>query len=114
MQDECSGEEVGEEYVDYLLNKYADYVSCIVFFGGENKKDSLKRIIEKARNKNKNLHFCLYTGRTSIEEDLLRELDYIKMGEYRKDLGGLGSKNTNQLFLDLKNNKDITNKFIRS
>ena len=46
------------------------------------------------------LKTCLYSGRENIEafRGLLPLLDYLKLGEYRPDRGGLDSPNTNQRF----------------
>ena len=46
------------------------------------------------------LKTCLYSGCENVEpfRDLLLLLDYLKLGEYRPDRGGLDSPNTNQRF----------------
>lgn len=51
------------------------------------------------------LKTCLYSGRENIEafRDLLPLLDYLKLGEYRPDRGGLDSPNTNQRFYRVVN-----------
>lgn len=48
---------------------------------------------------------CLYSGCESVEpfRDLLPLLDYLKLGEYRPDSGGLDSSNTNQRFYRIIN-----------
>lgn len=51
------------------------------------------------------LKTCLYSGCESVEPffDLLPLLDYLKLGEYRPDRGGLDSPNTNQRFYRVVN-----------
>lgn len=51
------------------------------------------------------LKTCLYSGCENVEpfRDLLPLLDYLKLGEYRPDRGGLDSPNTNQRFYRLVN-----------
>ena len=46
------------------------------------------------------LKTCLYSGCKSVEpfRDLLPLLDYLKLGKYRPDRGGLDSPDTNQRF----------------
>ena len=46
------------------------------------------------------LKTCLYSGCERAEPflDLLPLLDYLKLGEYQPDRGGLDSPNTNQRF----------------
>ena len=47
----------------------------------------------------------MYSGCESVEPffDLLPLLDYLKLGEYRPDRGGLDSPNTNQRFYRVVN-----------
>ena len=48
------------------------------------------------------LKTCIYSGRDISEIDLFRDLvisgylDYLKIGRYKKDLGGLNRSTTNQ------------------
>ena len=61
---------------------------------------------------------CLYSGSDALNElsELLAELDYIKIGRYQKEFGGLNSKTTNQRMYEIKDGKisdDITYKFWR-
>lgn len=46
------------------------------------------------------LKTCLYSGCESVElfRNLLPLLDYLKLGEYQPNRGGLDSPNTNQRF----------------
>lgn len=46
------------------------------------------------------LKTCLYSGCESVKPfcDLLPLLDYLKLGEYQPDRGGLDSPDTNQRF----------------
>lgn len=93
-----------------LIQKYNYYISCVLFLGGEwnhNMVDYLKII------QSYNLKTCLYTGNDTIVDELVPYLNYIKIGHYDKELGGLNNKNTNQRFIDLDNNRDITYKFWR-
>ena len=92
-----------------ILQKYEGLISCICFLGGEWDKDFPKFLkVCKAHN----YKTCLYTGLEKIEdEEILANLDYLKTGPYKKELGGLQSKNTNQIFMDLKNNKILNHLF---
>ena len=51
------------------------------------------------------LKTCLYSGCENVESfrDLLPLLDYLKLGEYQPDRGGLDSPNTNQRFYRVVN-----------
>ena len=90
-----------------LLDKYGD-VDCILFMGEGNDKD---RLIELAKIvKNKNLLVALYSGSNFIDKDYVCIFDYIKIGEYIAELGGLECKGTNQKLYKVKDNNlvDIT------
>ena len=95
--------------IDELLEEYGDLISCVCFMGGDQNSKELEYCIDKA--KEKQLKTCLYTGTDNInliDKSIIQKLDYIKVGKYIEDLGGLDSKTTNQKMYDLKNNKEIT------
>ena len=106
-----SNEKLTEDYIKELLKKYGEYISCVTFFNGDNYKEKLLSIITLVKEVNKDLKICLYTGRTVVDKELLDVLDFLKIGEFNEKLGGLASPLTNQRFIDVKNNKDITNLF---
>lgn len=95
--------------MDELLEEYGDLISCVCFMGGDQNSKELEYCIDKV--KEKQLKTCLYTGTDNtnlIDKSIIQKLDYIKVGKYIEDLGGLDSKTTNQKMYDLKNNKEIT------
>ncbi len=94
------------------LNQYQSYISCVLFYGGEWCKSELIEMLIHA--KQLNLKTCLYTGQTFIDNDLKEHLDYLKLGPYSKKHGNLSQPTTNQKFLDVKHNQDITSKFWHS
>lgn len=106
-----SGYEFTLNDLQKLVSKYKDYISCVCFMGGEWHRQQLANMLHLV--KAYNLKTCLYTGETKITEDILKSLDYIKLGPWIEELGGLNSLNTNQIFLDLNNNKILNYKFIK-
>lgn len=111
------GYELTPEVFENLLVAYKSphtglyNITCVVFFGGEQHPIEFKNLadISKARG----LKVCLYTGATleNTAKDVLDSCDYIKVGEYIANLGGLMKKTTNQKMYDLSCNEDITYKF---
>lgn len=93
------------------IEKYSNLISCVLFYGGEWESDLIKFL---DICKEYNMKTCLYTGLDDIPYDIKSKLDYLKIGKWNKNLGGLRNKNTNQKFLDLKENKDITYMFWES
>ncbi|PKP53837.1 MAG: anaerobic ribonucleoside-triphosphate reductase activating protein [Bacteroidetes bacterium HGW-Bacteroidetes-1] len=88
---------------DIVCEKYASadgkfLFSCVLFLGGEQHPEfiSFLKLCKTYR-----LKTALYTGASEISVDVLNLLDYVKLGEYVHELGGLNSPTTNQLFLEL-------------
>lgn len=111
--------------IDRLI-LYNKGITCICIMGGNQDEESLDRIFSHIMIKYPQLKKCWYSGEDleiSIEKVSLLLLDYIKVGSYIQQLGGLDSKNTNQRFYKVdmiqteNNNKnelvltDLTYKF---
>lgn len=96
----------------YLINKYHGLITCVCFMGGDQNMEELQ--IATTLAKHAGLKVALYSGSSEIEIDSLAlPLDYIKIGAYDKNLGGLDSPTTNQRmyqYIDCQW-KDITYKF---
>ena len=95
-----------------IISKYKDSITCVCFMGGD---QNLQELIEfLIICKENNLKTCLYTGADDIEFPyLFNLLDYIKIGHYDENLGGLSSPKTNQQFYKIENGNliDMTNVF---
>lgn len=104
------------EFLDSLIEKHSQYITCLCFMGGYRPNDfkGLYDLIYHLRSKKTNLKLALYTG-YNLDFDLMSTLmlDYIKAGPYIKNLGGLNSKETNQrMFYRTRSGlQNITNKF---
>lgn len=95
------GQELNLEEINKLLSKHK-HITCVLFYGGEWEPENLVKYLKYI--KTKNLKTCLYTGfeLSFIHKNILNNLDYIKTGRYIKELGGLGSENTNQKFIKIQ------------
>ena len=104
------GEILDENVIHKLINKNRG-ISCILFSGGFPKEVEELCIIVK--NNYPNIKTAWYTGLSKIPNINLDYFDYIKIGPYMKDLGGLKSPTTNQRLYKIKDKKleDITYKF---
>lgn len=114
-------DDTGEELTTDALNTVIEGnggVSCICFMGG--RFNELKKFLEFIRNNYPLLRTAWYTGESELPRysGLLEMLDYIKIGPYIKDKGGLDSKGTNQRMYEVISDKngrrilnDITYKF---
>lgn len=99
----------------YLLNKHEGYISCVCFMGGDQNIKELKTACDIV--KAKGLKTCIYSGSDSL--DLFAGLigggcvDYIKIGRYSEECGGLESESTNQKMYKVTTRglEDITERF---
>lgn len=103
--------------IDNIVIKYRELITCVCFMGGDQNTYELCELFHHVRE-TFHLKTCLYSGRDTLNElsELFPELDYIKIGRYRKEYGGLNSKTTNQRMFEIKDGKisnDITYKFWR-
>lgn len=74
-----------------------DGITCICFMGGDNDLGMLSNLIYDVHN-NTNLKVAWYTGSEEIPNTFLKWLDYVKIGPYNEELGGLNNPATNQRF----------------
>lgn len=121
-------EDIGEELT---FNKLVELIkknpgiSCVLFLGGDANYKEIEDLVFKllANSIDPSLKVAWYSGRTEIPKDLNAFVfDYIKIGPYIKERGGLDNPNTNQRLykVNLKDNhnynfdvefEDITYKF---
>ena len=91
------GMELTAKELGNLINAHKG-ITAVCFFGGEHDLDTLEKLIEYVHHYG-NLKTAWYSGLDSIPEecmDMMDYLDYIKIGRYIKELGGLDSPTTNQ------------------
>lgn len=112
------GEDLNIESLNTLINKNKG-VSCICFMGGDQDFTEVSKlaIIVKTRN-DYPYKTAWYSGRQHIPNEFnINAFDYIKVGPYIEELGGLDNINTNQRLYMIYPNYfgiiqiDITNKF---
>lgn len=110
-----TGEELTPAKLSELMNKYQTYISCILFMGGEWNKKELIQLLDYIKLNYPNIKTALYSGLNKIDDDILSQLDYIKLGAYKEELGNLTSPTTNQRMYKrtppTKELEDITYKF---
>jgi anaerobic ribonucleoside-triphosphate reductase activating protein len=99
-----------------IIEKYKSFITCVCFMGGDQNQEELIELCKLI--KSYKLKTALYSGLDDIENissNLKKELDFIKIGSYNKDMGGLNDPKTNQKMFEITNNKfnDITYKFQR-
>ena len=84
-----------------LIEHHHEYITCVAFMGGDHNLPELAAAL--AMVKTYRLKTCLYTGSDSFPPvPVLRLLDYIKLGPYWENAGGLNSPTTNQRFFKVE------------
>lgn len=103
--------------LDNLLkewDKYSDLATNILFFGGDWELNYLERLIREFQHTRSSPKFSLYSGQKPdkiLGEANFALWNYIKAGPYISKRGNLRDRNTNQVMIDVKNDRDITYKF---
>ena len=94
---EYVGKYISEDVEDIFL-QYEGLATCVCFMGGDQNLLELKDLL--AQCKTHKFKTCVYSGSNDISlfKDLYDLIDYLKIGEYKEELGGLKSSNTNQTF----------------
>lgn len=85
------------EELQSLLDKHQG-ITCLCLLGGEHDIDSLTELFMYAHERIKTAWYC---GLDMIPKDkvgILEYLDFVKIGHYDQELGGLDSPITNQKF----------------
>lgn len=107
-----AGEYLFENFQD-LLNKYKDYITCVCFMGGEQNMREICLLADIV--KKFGLKSAIYSGEDNTDKvkELFQHFDYIKLGHYNKNKGGLNNPLTNQrMYKKTKNEwEDITSAF---
>ena len=99
------------EDIDVLLDKYGRFITCVCFMGGDQNQNELLYLVNIV--KRRGIRTALYSGCDCFEDikkDLLCGLDYLKLGRYKKYLGGIDKPLSNQhLYKKVSNEfRDIT------
>lgn len=93
------GEPLTPEVMDKLIGDDAlDGVNVYAFLGEGDDREALRELLATAHDYG--MLTCLYTSSDNISdfEDLMHLLDYIKIGHYDSELGGLDKETTNQRY----------------
>jgi|LSQX01.2.fsa_nt_gb anaerobic ribonucleoside-triphosphate reductase activating protein len=110
------GEELNEEALLRLLQRYGKSVTCICFMGGDADPERVCSLaIYLRRHWKREMKTAWYSGNREIFEKALICFDFIKTGSYIEELGGLDKQTTNQrLFrLDKGHLMEITSRLQR-
>lgn len=96
------GEELTVEVLERLIGKNPG-ITCISFMGGDANYMDIVSLAKWVKTETK-LKVCWYSGTKEPSDNILpyKYFDYIKIGPYVEELGGLDSPTTNQRFYEVK------------
>lgn len=81
--------------IDRIISEQGEYVTCICLMGGDYNIAELNEVLSYI--KLRGYKTCAYLGCDSIPQELC-VVDYLKIGSYKKEYGGLDKPTTNQRF----------------
>ena len=81
-------------------------ITCVAFMGGDSDPSSVNMLAGILRTSG--LLTAWYSGRQELSEDIdIKNFNYIKLGPYIEELGGLKSPNTNQRFYEVQMSREL-------
>lgn len=111
------GEVLDENVLAILIEKYGNAITCVCFMGGDSEPNEVERLANYIRETtDQRIKTAWYSGKQNLPESCSQNnFDYIKLGAYMEELGGLDSAETNQRLYKITNEKmiDITSHFQR-
>jgi anaerobic ribonucleoside-triphosphate reductase activating protein len=106
------GNELTKEEIDKMIE--GNYgVNCFLFMGEGNDIVALTELSRHVREKHK-IDTALYSGKQKIEQYMVDNFDYVKIGPYIEEYGPLNKETTNQRLYKVASDKsliDITSRF---
>lgn len=93
------------EELDRLLDENKG-ITCLLLLGGEHDIDSLTELFQHSFEIIKTAWYCGLDKVPRDKQGILQYLDYLKIGHYDKELGGLNNPNTNQRLYLLEHQGD--------
>ena len=90
------GEELTFDELDRIVSIYEGEITCVCLMGGDNDLAAIEAMARHIKERHR-LKVGWYSGREIFPSEI-RYFDYIKLGPYDKNKGGLKSKTTNQRF----------------
>lgn len=95
-----------------IIDEHRDEISCVLFMGGDHERGEILSLIDRLRFLYPGLKIAMYTGDDNPPKSIWDAVDYLKVGHYVEELGGLDKKTTNQRMYKISHiHKDITERF---
>lgn len=107
------GEELTTDVIDRLIHEN-EGINCVIFMGEGNDRKKLCGLSQHVREKY-GIVSCLYSGKPNLEQYMVDNFDYVKVGPYIEEFGPLNKPTTNQRLYKIIGDKqiDVTSEFWR-
>ena len=93
------GELMTEDFLSSLIGRYSSAITCFCFMGGDADPMEVERLALWIKSRWKHIKTAWYSGKAELPKGFdLKALDFLKLGPYIEELGGLKSPTTNQVF----------------
>ena len=92
---EDKGTPLTPQCLDNLLKEHRG-ITCLLLMGGEHDIDALTELFHHAMKKIKTAWYCGLDSIPKNKVGICQYLDFLKLGHYDPELGGLDSPTTNQ------------------
>ncbi len=104
------GEILNKESLDMIVEKYKGAITCVCFMGGDSDPCMVEQLSLHIRDKTNNqLKTAWYSGKENFPDTCIpTSFDYVKLGPYIQELGGLNSPTTNQRLYSISQTPDCT------
>lgn len=100
------------ESLSFLIERNTG-ITCVCFMGGDIGPDEINRLAGYVRHVYCHLKIGWYSGRQELSRCIDPKcFDYIKLGPYIPEKGGLNSPSTNQRFYKIENGSMIDKTFL--
>ena len=95
-----------------IIRNHLDEISCVCFMGGDQELKELIDISVDIKYQFLGLKVGIYSGADKLPPLAYQIFDYVKVGHYDQNLGGLISRTTNQrMYRNTIKTEDITWRF---
>lgn len=86
-------------------------VTCVAFMGGDSEPEGVSFLASVIKRMKPELKTAWYSGRQELAKEIeLRNFNFIKLGPYIEELGGLKSPTTNQRLYEVRMCKEVDEK----
>ena len=105
------GKELTISELKKIITKYQDEITCFCFMGGDADMQEIEYFARSIHGFS-NIKVAWYSGQNTFPDDF-NQFQYVKLGAYKEEKGGLKSRNTNQRLYKNCNGRpvDITSCF---